>query len=492
MGIVSKSSIKFSAISYFGILLGYLNTVIIFPNLLSEEEFGLTRLIFIAASLISQLAQLGIGNILIRFHPYLKDDKKNSTLSLGIIISLIGIALSATVLLGFDGYIKAYYNEKSALFSEYFYLLLPAVISLIVFNLFNSYLRVLLKNSFAAILESVVLRLVWLGVVLLYGFGYFDTTTFLHIYVAGHISTSIALIIYAAKVKRFNLGFPLDSERWTLFKNMSKYGLVTIVSGLSLFLINKIDMMMVGSYVGLAEVGVYSIALYMSMVIMVPASSISRTTAVLTADAFKSGNSVLIKELYQKTALHQLLLGGMIYLLILINYESLMSFLPDHFKDSFMVFFYLGLAKIVDTGLGINGAILINSKYYKMDTVLSVGLLILSVIMKIYFIPTEGIIGAAFSTALALIIFNIIKYLILKLKLKLSPFTTNYIKALLIIVLPLPVIYITPHFGNFLIDVPLKSGIYLAIAIPLLYFLNISAELNGMLHAVIRRIQQIL
>ncbi|HNP17863.1 MAG TPA: oligosaccharide flippase family protein [Fulvivirga sp.] len=478
MGIVSRTSIKFSIILYIGIVLGYVNMILIFPNVLGDELFGLTRILFTAAALIAQIAQLGTSNILVRFHPFLKEDKKNSTLSLGLILSFIGVLLSSSFLFIFKNWIIEVYSEKAGLFTEYYYLLLPAVVSLIFFNLFEAYLRVLLKNSVSAFLNSVLLRLVWLALVILYSFQYFDTSTFINLYVGGQVIMTVLAFIYTVTVAKLNLGFDLSSEKIKILKTMSQYGIVTILSGLSLLLINRIDVVMIGSYLGLEEVAIYSIAFYMSMVIIVPAQSISRASAVLVADAFKKNDLVTIKSLYEKTALNQMLFGSIVFIAIIINYKSLMSFLPPNYADSFFVFLFLGLGKIIDTGFGMNGFVILTSKYFKVDTIMSVGLLILSIIIKVFFIPHYGITGAALSTAIALLLFNFSKFLFLKWKMDLTPFTKDYMKLVLLLIGSCFVTMVIPFLFNIWVDMILRSALFLLLVIPATFYLNISPEFN--------------
>jgi O-antigen/teichoic acid export membrane protein len=478
MGIVSKTSVKFSIIVYIGIALGYVNTVLIFPNILSDEVFGLTRILFTAAALIAQITQLGTGNILVRFHPYLKNDAKNTTLSIGLFLSFLGIIISSLFIYFFQDWLIEIYIKEAVLFTEYFYLLLPCIISLIAYNLFDAYLRILMKNSFSAFLSNILLRLIWLGIVVLYGFGYFDTKTFMNVYVGAQILISTIALLYTLSTGKLNLGFSFTKEKLDSLKSMLKYGGLTILSGISFILINRIDMLMIGGYTGLVDVAIYSIAFYMSTVILVPAQSISRTAAVLVSDAYKNNNQTMIKTLYQKTALNQLLFGSIVFILITINYKSLMSFLPSSYADSFYVFFLLGLGKIIDTGLGVNGAILLNSKYYKVDTILSVALLVFSIVLKIYFIPEYGIVGAAASTAIALILYNLAKFLFLYIKMGLTPFTWDYIWLTSILTVSFVIMMSLPFLKNIWIDVPIKTGSFLLMVIPLVYVLKISPEFN--------------
>ena len=59
MGIVTKQSIYNSIASYFGIVLGAVNTIVLFPNIFSPNQFGLTRVMMAAAILISTLCSIG-------------------------------------------------------------------------------------------------------------------------------------------------------------------------------------------------------------------------------------------------------------------------------------------------------------------------------------------------------------------------------------------------------------------------------------------------
>ncbi|MEQ8573986.1 MAG: polysaccharide biosynthesis C-terminal domain-containing protein, partial [Fulvivirga sp.] len=323
-------------------------------------------------------------------------------------------------------------------------------------------------------------------------FDFYDTNTFINVYVGGQLFVSSLAFLYTLKQGKLNLGLQLNSEKIKTFKSMSRFGIVTILSGLSFFLINQVDILMVGSYIGLTDVAIYSIALYMSSVILVPAQSISRTTAVLMADAFKNDNHEMIHTLYKKTALNQMLFGSLIFMLIAINYESLMSFLRETYADSFMIFFLLGLAKIVDTAFGINGAVLISSKYYRVDTYLSIILLILSLILKVIMIPRFGIIGAAGSTALALVLFNLAKYSFLKVKLNISPFTKDYFLLCIILVISFMVVFFIPQIVNIWIDMFAKSALFCLITIPVVYVLKFSPEFNDIIDKALEMSRQVI
>lgn len=63
MGIVIRQSIKTTIVTYIGFAIGYVNTLFLFPLVLSKEQIGLTRLLISVSFLFATFASLGAGNI---------------------------------------------------------------------------------------------------------------------------------------------------------------------------------------------------------------------------------------------------------------------------------------------------------------------------------------------------------------------------------------------------------------------------------------------
>lgn len=482
MGLVRRHSIQFSVIFYTGIVLGYINTILLFPNFLQPEEFGLTRILISVAIVVSQFAQLSTPNMIIRYHPFFG----NKILGLGLIICGIGLFIILSGLLIFQQPIINLYIEKSPLFTTYFELLIPFSIALVFFNLFDAYLRTLYKNLFSTFSSTILVRLIWTGLILFYHyFNYLSFDQFIFLYVYAYAAITFLSLVYIKWIKKLTLSFHFKSDESQKFREIRSFSFFTILSGLSVFLINKVDILMLGSLEGLEIVGIYAIASYMAAVIVVPASAIARTAQTLVANAFKDDEMDLIDDIYKKSALHQLILSSGVYILIALNYLNLIYFLPETYHGSFIMFFYLGFSKIVDTGLGINGIILINSKYYRVDTILSVLLLILTVVTNLIFIPILGGEGAAIATMMSLVIYNILKYIFLKVKMNLSPFTHKTIIAIVICLVSFILPFCIPEQSTVFIDATVRSGIMLAIFIPSIYFSRLSPEINELIEKII-------
>jgi len=66
VGEIRKQGLVNSVITYAGIIIGFLNIVVIQPNFLQPEELGLTRILFSFSVLIATILPLGIGNVTIK------------------------------------------------------------------------------------------------------------------------------------------------------------------------------------------------------------------------------------------------------------------------------------------------------------------------------------------------------------------------------------------------------------------------------------------
>ena len=61
MGIVQRNSITITILSYLGILIGYVNKILLLTNFLTEEQVGLVNILTGLAVLYAQFSALGIN-----------------------------------------------------------------------------------------------------------------------------------------------------------------------------------------------------------------------------------------------------------------------------------------------------------------------------------------------------------------------------------------------------------------------------------------------
>ena len=98
------------------------------------------------------------------------------------------------------------------------------------------------------------------------------------------------------------------------------------------------------------------------------------------------------------------------------------------FLVELLLFFLISIAKLYDNLLGNNNAILFNSDYYRMVLVFGVILAISAVVLNIILIPLYGINGSAIATLIAVVVYNTIKVVFVKMKFNMLPFTKQTLK----------------------------------------------------------------
>ena len=120
MGIIQKQGIQNTIITYLGIVIGFVNLIIIQPLLLTKEEVGLIRVLFSFSSLVAVLVPLGITNITIRYFPLFRNKEKGHFGFLGFVLlfPVVGGILIYILLAVFKNTIIGQYEVNSKLFTE--------------------------------------------------------------------------------------------------------------------------------------------------------------------------------------------------------------------------------------------------------------------------------------------------------------------------------------------------------------------------------------
>lgn len=422
MGIVQKQGISVAFVSFLGVIIGALNTMFVFPNVLGAERHGLVMLILSIATVIAQFAHLGLPNTIIRFFPYLKDHKKY-IYRLALQIPIISVVLLVICAFLFGDFILQGYSNKNELFDQHQILLLPLVASLVFFEVLLSISRSELKTIFPAVLREFVLRLMTLMLLGAYFMSWINFDQFILYWLALYGLNVFLLCIYllSSNYLKLQFGFPLFPDN-SLTKKMLHYSGITLLTSSAAIFVNSIDVLMLGHYLKIENVAFYTVAFFMASLIEIPARSILQIVKPLLAKAWSEGDVTEIAKLYRKTSINQMIIGLLLFIGIWMSIDDVLTFVPEKYKGIQNVFFYVGLAKLINVSAGVNGTIILTSDKYRFDLYINLFLILVTVTTNVYFIPKYGIEGAAMATALALFIHNMVKTLILYSFYKIQPF----------------------------------------------------------------------
>ena len=496
MGIVIRQSIRTTGISYIGFAIGYLNTLLLFPLVLSKEEIGLTRLLISVSFLFATFASLGAGNVPTKFFPYFRNESKqhNGILPFVLSIGMIGFSLFVVVFFLLKDIIFNIYSKNSPLLLDYFYYFIPFTLIVVLTTIFESYLIVQQKPILPAVVREILMRLllsIGLTAVLL---KIFTFETFADSIILYYAIGLLILIIYIKREKVLFLKPDLKILKSPRLKEMLVFAGFVIMGNASATIIANIDSLMLSAYSGLGSAGVYTIAFLIAAVIEIPKRSISQVVIPIVSQANKDGDIPKLKELYQKTSLNQLIVGGMLFLGIWCNIDSIFELIPNGeiYSPGKWVVFYIGLSKLFDMATGVNQEIVGTSKYYKIDLLFYIFLAAIAVVTNLIFIPKYGITGAAMASAISIFLFNTIRFFFLLYVFKIQPFSFSTIKVLLIFLLTLLVSYFISPLADFIVDIVLRSFGILILFGGLILLLDVSHDFKAVFNSVINKFRTFL
>jgi O-antigen/teichoic acid export membrane protein len=130
--------------------------------------------------------------------------------------------------------------------------------------------------------------------------------------------------------------------------------------------------------------------------------------------------------------------------------------------------------------MGTNGAILTNSKYFKMFFYFSLAMALSVIVLNKGLIDLIGIDGAALATLLVVLIFSTIKLIYINTKFKMHPYSDNTKKIVLIITALFLLFYFLKFNFNPFLSIIIKSVFLISIFSFAIVKLNLSKEINAL------------
>jgi len=490
MGIVIKQSAISTALTYLGVVIGYINILILFPKYMSPEEVGLARLIQDGAMLLVPFAQLGIGQLTLRYFPEHHSKPQYKEL-VGLVFSLLIVALTLfTVLfLVFESPISAYFNERAPEVSLYLNYILALVFILAIYHVLVAFSQSSLNIVLPNFLKEILLRGFTLIGIILFARQIISFNQFISLLIGAYFINLVVLVIYLGLKGLLKMSIGLSYFDSSMIKKMLTYSLFTFLGASSILIIGKVDSLMVTGMLGLTELGIYSTAFYIAVLIELPKRAVAQISMPLISRSLKANNIQEVADIYRKSAINNLIIGLLIFIGLWVNLDNIFMLIPrsEVYSMGAMVVLIIGSGKLIDMAAGLNGEILVMSKYYRVNVYLIVGLAAITIIANYLFIPIYGMNGAAIGSALSLILFNLSKYVFLYFKMKLQPFSIKTVKVILIGGGVLFIGLILPQVANIYLDIIYRSAAVIIVYAIANFYLQTSDEINNLLKRFLSR-----
>ncbi len=486
MGIVINQSIKSSVVAYVGVLIGFINVLWLYTYFLSTEQIGLFRLIQSSSFLLATFGQVGLGSSVVKFFPSFKEEK--GFLGAALIGTIIGFILLLITITVFKSALVNYFSNESALFIQYFSLTLTITLSLILFQVLEAFSRSLLNIVLPTLLRDIGIRLSTTVAVVCFGFDIISFDTALILVVCAYGLNALALLFYVGYSRKLGISFNFKFLKNGKFKEVLRYGLYSLLGAGGTQIILQIDSVMVSGMEGLDATGIYTIAFFIGIVIEMPKRAITQVSSVLISESFVKNDLAAIKKLYQQTSINQMIIGTLLLLGIWSNIENIYAFIPNRevYINGINVVLFIALGKLSDMIFGVNGEIIVMSRFFRFN-VLAIAILAgTTIILNYYLIPVYGLEGAAIASFIAMLSFNVMKFIFLLVKFQLQPFTNKTLLFICIALVTILAESFVPRLDKALLDFAMRSVVITILLIIPTYGLKVSPEFNQLINNALR------
>ena len=486
MGVIAKQSIRGTIVTYLGIAVGIVTTFFVLTRFLTTEEIGLARVLIDAATLFIGLAQLGTNASIIRFYPYFSDnDSDHGFFFWALVVPFVGFVLFAIIYWACRVPLGEWFGDKSPLFVEYYYFVLPLAFFMLYQTICESTCNVLMHIVVPRAVRELIVRLGLLAIYLLYAFRVISIDGMVIGLCINYAIAAIINLCYFFSLKPIVLkpDWTFLRENPGLVRRYLTYTGFLIISAVTSVLAPTLSSFFVTAKMGLSNTGIFAIATYMAAMISVPNRSVSAIASPQLSRAIKEDNRDECSHLIGQVTRNMLLVGGFILLVIWVNIDLIFYILPNGatFAQAKNVVLILGVSQLVLATFTICLTALNYSRFYAFSLLLSLILTVSALVLNNYLVPRYGMEGAAMSNLISYGMYYMLAIVTVVplCKIRILDRRWWYILALLIILFALNQAWTTwiPSI-NIWLDSILRSIVIIGGGMFIAYKANLSPEIN--------------
>lgn len=491
MGIVQRQGIYSTLVIYAGIALGYGN-IWLFLQYFEKAEWGIRTLLIDVNGVIAMFALLGLPSGVLKFYLDFEheDDKKDEGLLLFFLPVFVSFfLLTWGIYFFFSEIILGLYTENSQDFLAYKDLIMPLVGGYGLCQLLFAVLNAKRDTSFVAFVRELFIRFVTTVGICLYVTDKIDFSMFLIIVVGSYYLAAGLMLVRGLLAGTINFKIPQRKIELKYFKKVFEFCGFIFLGGSAGVIVAKSDTLMLGSLISTEAVAVYSFAFFMAAVIDVPKRAIGQISTALLSKFVKQEQWGNVNDLYKKTSLHQQIGSVIVYLMIALCLTEIFEIIPkgEEYRAAGDVLLFLGLARIVDSTFSLNGDIIGYSKYFRWNLGFVLFFAAVAIISNYYMIGVWGLKGAAIASFGTVFFGNTLRYMFVRTKLKLSPFT---LQTLYLITFSVLFFFVGSEVGTIVnpyVSILVKCCVIALIYAAYLYIVKPSEEIEGLFKKFLKK-----
>ena len=399
MGVIAKQSGWASVAIGAGLVLGAVNTMVVLPRAFegAEAQWGLIRILTSWGMILSSLAVLGVPSAIMRFLSRFPSEERPGILKTMLLIPAGGLAIMLSVMLvAGDRILPLMDAERGKLLSQHLFGFMAITTSMCCLHIIRAIVNQQLKSAIIAWVDEFWQKgsYLILGVLLLNRI--IDFQLFLWGYIASWGISSVILFVQALQMPLRVAG----KYRWDQWKSIVNFSSFSVLAGAAAIIATHLDYVMIGMFLGLAEVPIYTIGYFVGSVVGMPGRATQNILGAVTADKIHSPKKIELKALNRASARVNFLLSASIMAGIWAGFQPFEMILPAGYRGIEAIFICIGLHRLITSFNLVNNQILGYSDAYRIVLPLNLGLVLVTVVTNYLFLVVFewGLLGAALAT----------------------------------------------------------------------------------------------
>ncbi|TCJ12559.1 lipopolysaccharide biosynthesis protein [Flaviaesturariibacter flavus] len=441
MSTIRKQSLFSSAIVYFGFLLGFVNTYLFTrEGGLTKEQYGLTMTFLSVASIFFTLASFGTLSYITKFFPYYNAHlprRQNDQFTWALLFPLLGFVVVAIIGAVFkEPVVNKVFNNAPEL-PKYYYWIYPFAFGYTIYAVLEGFSWFHGKSVLSNFFKEVLFRLFTMLLIVLTTLGVIRSfDRFIHIYSLLYLLIGLLLLLVLWRMDVVHFTFRVSKVSRRLKSKILALTTFTWSSTIIFNLVSVVDKLIIAAVLpdGMAMAGIYSLGEILASLIQAPQRAIVSAAVSHLSEGWRAKDLGRIGRIYQRSSINQLVFSVAMFCLIWLNFrDALLTFhIQKDFNYAFLVFFFLGLTRVLDMGTGLSSQIIATSTSWRFE--FTSGLILFTLALPLNYLLTRkvGIYGPAVSGLVAFTVFNAVRYIFLWRRYGMQPFTINTLYTLLL------------------------------------------------------------
>lgn len=489
MGVIQRQGFKNSLIGMFGVAIGAVATIFIYPKAL--EVYGLVRFLIDTSVILSPILILGIHSLPLKFYNEIRGNEGagNGFLSFLLLLLIIAIFLFCILFIFLKDLIRPLMLVDlmdNDILRQNFNLIFPISVLGALSLFFTQYINIFKRIAVPAIFNNLFQKLGVATLILLYITGTLSTQQVSYGVVLVFLVICICLMGYLYSLNEFRIEKINFELFFGLRKKFISYALFSILGTVGYLIAFRIDSIMVSALVGLKDNGAYNIGLFIGASISIPDLAVRSISAPMISEWLHKSQYDKVAELYKKSSINLSIVGIGLFILIISSLNDLLNILPSEkeFSSLYQIVLFLGLARIIDMSLGIKNQIILYSDYYRFALYTILILAVSNVFLNLFFISFLDLemTGAALATCVSFLLVNLIYFFYIYFKFSMQPFTMASLRLLLICLFMIVLGYFFRLDFHPILNIFIRSSILLVIYVVLVYRLDLSEDSKNIIN----------